>query len=478
MGPKNSATKVGKVKKSKSPKKIQKNWKKFWKLGVDEFNTQYFDITKDGELVVQEGNYIYNINDIVKKYGSPTEIVFPFILEERLEDLYDYFNAYMKIQGYKGKFFYHYPLKVNQNKEFVMPLISEGAHMEVGSVNELWIVKKLWEEDKFHSKLRVLCNGPKTEAYIKLIEELRLKNLFIIPIIEDEHELKRLSKYKGELGIRVNLDTKADTHWDKKVDRFGFSSKELLDLPKMKNLKLLHYHIGSQIMSGSSVIKPIDEAMNLYIKLVKNQPSLDTLDIGGGFGVPYEKKPFYGAKKMSQKIVQLLKKKSDLAGIRHPNLVVEWGRYIVAPAQITVYNVIAEKPIPKANAKSWYVIDGSFMNDLLDTWAIHQKWHVVPVNNANTNSLKSVWLAGSSCDSDDKYTAGGNYVLMPKLKEGEEQYLAVLDSGAYQDALASHHCLLSSPAKLIAQDGTIKIARKRESSESIGKLFGWNGDHK
>ena len=204
-----------KEKKNKQNKKSGKNWRKFWKLGSDEFNTQYFDITKDGELTVREGNYIYNLNEIVKKYGSPTEIVFPFILEERLEDLYDYFNAYMKIQGYKGKFYYHYPMKVNQNREFIMPLISEGAHMEVGSVNELWIVKKLWEEDKFHSKMRVLCNGPKTEAYIALIEELRLKNLAIMPIIEDEHELKRLSKYKGELGIRVNLDTKADTHWDK-----------------------------------------------------------------------------------------------------------------------------------------------------------------------------------------------------------------------------------------------------------------------
>jgi len=468
--------KTGKIKKAKKP---GKNWRKFWKLGVDEFNTQYFDISKAGELTIREGNYIYNLNEIIKKYGSPTEIVFPFILEERLEDLHDYFKAYMKIQGYRGKFYYHYPMKVNQNKEFIMPLISEGAHLEVGSVNELWIVKKLWEEDKFHSKLRVLCNGPKTEAYIELIEELRLKNLSIIPIIEDEHELARLVKYKGELGIRVNLDTKADTHWDKKIDRFGFSSKEILDLPKMKNLKLLHYHIGSQITSALSVIKPIEEAMNLYIKLLPNQPSLDTLDIGGGFGVPYEKKHYYGAKKMSEKIVKLLKKKSDAAGIRHPNLVVEWGRYIVAPAQITIYNVIAEKKIPKANARSWYVIDGSFMNDLLDTWAIHQKWHVVPVNNANTKTLKSVWLAGSSCDSDDKYTAGGNYILLPKLKEGEQQYFAILDSGAYQDALASHHCLLSSPAKLVAQDGVIKVARKRETAESIGRLFGWtNGDHK
>lgn len=462
----------------KKLKKQNKNWRKFWKLGEAEFNTQYFDITKEGKLTLREGNYIYNLNDIVKKYGSPIEIFFPFILEERLEDLIDYFDAYIKIQGYRGKFYYHYPLKVNQNKEFVMPLISEGAHVEVGSANELWLVKKLWEGEKFHSKLRVLCNGPKTHAYLELINELHNKNLSIIPIIEDQHELKILEKYKGEVGIRVNLDTKADTHWDKKVDRFGFSSKEILALPKMKNLKLLHYHIGSQITTASSVLKPIDEAMNLYIKLVQNQPSLDTLDVGGGFGIPYEKKSFYNAKKMSEKIIKLLKKKSDSAGIRHPNLVVEWGRYIVAPAQITIYKIIAEKPIPKANAKSWYVIDGSFMNDLLDTWAIHQKWHVVPVNNANTKALKSVWLAGSSCDSDDKYTAGGSYILMPKLKENEDQFLAIFDSGAYQDALASHHCLLSSPAKLIAQDGTIKIARKRESAESIGKLFGWNGDHK
>ena len=276
--------------KKKKIKKNGKNWRKFWKLGNDEFNTQYFDITKNGDLVIQEGNYVYNLNEIVKKYGTPTEIVFPFILEERLEDLQDYFRAYMKIGGYRGKFYYHYPMKVNQNKEYIMPLISEGAHMEVGSVNELWLIKKLWEAEKFHSKIRVFCNGPKTEAYIKLIEELRSKNLSIMPIIEDEHELERLAKYKGDVGIRINLDTKADTHWDKKVDRFGFSSKELLDLPTMKNLKVLHYHIGSQINTATSVLKPIEEAMTVYVKLAKNHPNLDTLDVGGGFGVPYEKK--------------------------------------------------------------------------------------------------------------------------------------------------------------------------------------------
>jgi diaminopimelate decarboxylase len=91
----------------------------------------------------------------------------------------------------------------------------------------------------------------------------------------------------------------------------------------------------------------------------------------------------------------------------------------------------------------------------------------------NTKKLEKVWLAGSSCDSDDKYTAGGEYILLPRLSETDELYIALLDTGAYQDALASHHCLLSSPAKLIAQNGEIKIARRREQPEEVGKMFGW-----
>ncbi len=457
---------------------MKRNWKKFWKLGVEEFNTQYFGLTKDGELTVSEGNYVYTLYDLVKKYGSPAKIYFPFILENRLRDLIEYFNAYIKINGYKGKFFYHYPMKVNQNREVVLPLVADGAHLEVTSSNELWIVKKLWEGDKFHERLRVLCNGPKTEEYINLIFELRSKGLNIIPIIETEGEMVALEKYKGDIGVRVDLAIKADTHWDKKIDRFGLSEKRVLELPKMKNLKLLHYHIGSQVRTQKSLLDAVKRGFMIYSELAKKHPSLDTLDVGGGFSVPYEKKKLYTAKTMANQIVKLLKNLSEKAGIRHPNIAVEWGQYVVAPAQVTVYKVIAEKDIPKGNAKAWYIVDGSFMNDLTDTWAIHQKWHVVPVNNATRGEMQRVWLAGSTCDSDDKYTAGGNYILLPKLKEGEDQYVAVFDTNAYQESLASHHCLLSQPAKLLAQDGSIKVIRKKETAESIGKLFGWSNGEK
>jgi arginine decarboxylase len=461
----------------KKAKKTGKNWRKFWKLGSDEFNTQFLGVSKDGELTATEGHHVYNLSDLARKYGSPLQIIFPFIIEDRLKDLIGYFQAYIKIYGYKGKFFYHYPMKVNQNKEFIFPLLSEGANLEVTSANELWIVKKLWEGERFNSKIRVFCNGPKTDQYLDLIELLRSKGMNIVPIIEGPEEIERISKYKGDIGVRVDLEVKADTHWDKKFDRFGLSERDVLELGKLKNLKVLHYHLGSQIKTQKSIFEGVKRAFNIYVELQKTHPSLDTLDIGGGFGVPYEKKKFYTAKGVSSKIIKTLKNLSDKAGIRHPNLAVEWGQYIVAPAQVTIYKVISEKNIPKANAKAWYVVDGSFMNDLKDTWAIKQKWHTIPANNMDT-ALKTVWLAGSTCDSDDKYTAGGNYILLPKLHEDREQFVAILDTGAYQDALSSHHCLLSAPMKIIAKDGTIKIARKRETPDSIGKLFGWNGDHK
>ena len=462
----------------KKIKKQGKNWKKFWKLGAEEFNTQFFGVSKDGELTVVEGNHSYNLADIAKKYGTPLQIVFPFVIEDRLKDLIGYFQAYIKIYGYKGKFFYHYPMKVNQNKEFILPLLSEGANLEVTSANELWIVKKLWEGEKFHSKIRVLCNGPKTEQYLDLVDELRAKGMNIVPIIEGPEEIERLSKYKGDIGLRVDLDIKADTHWDKKFDRFGLSEKEILDLPKMKNLKILHYHLGSQIKTQKSILDGVKHAFSIYAELQKKHVNLDTLDIGGGFGIPYEKKKFYTAKGVSSKIIKVLKTLSDKAGIKHPNLAVEWGQYIVAPAQVTIYKVISQKDIPKANAKAWYIVDGSFMNDLKDTWAIHQKWHTIPATNMMSKKMKRVWLAGSTCDSDDKYTEGGNYILMPEIPEEEDQLIAILDTGAYQDALSSRHCLLAPPLKLVAKDGTIHIARKRETADAIGKLFGWNGDHK
>jgi len=461
---------------AKKAAKKKKKFREFWKLGKEEFNTQFFSISKDHELVVHEGNYQYNIFDLVQKFGSPLEVAFPFMVEKRYHDLIQTFNFYIKDHGYKGRFFYHYPMKVNQNKEVVLPLISEGANLETGSYNELWLVRKLWEQDQFHSRIRVICNGPKTDKYLGLIQELKEKGLLIMPIIEDLNEYESLKQYKGDVGIRVRLDLRVRSRWDKKNDRYGLSAEDIYELGRIRNLKILHYHIGSQTMHQGDLIAAVKKAIEVYCRVKKSNPTLDTLDIGGGYAIPYEKKKHYSLNPVARRIITTIKRYCDKKEIQHPNIICEWGRYMVAPSQITIFKVLCEKPIDNAVAKKWYIIDGSFMNDLIDTWAIHQKWHIVPVNNMRVEKLTRVWLAGSSCDSDDRYTAGGSYILLPRLEdveEGDYQYLALFDSGAYQDSLASHHCLLSSPAKVIAQNGVLTLARRRESPEDIGKMFGW-----
>ncbi len=456
---------------------MEKNeFKKFWKLGQKDFNTHHFDINNDGELIIREGNYQYNVYDLARKFDASIKIYLPFIVEERLSKLIDVFNKNIKQIGYRGKYTYHFPMKVNQNKEFVLPLVAEGAHLEVTSANELWVVKKMWEGENFHAKIRVLCNGPKSAQYLKLIQHLHDNNLTITPVIETLDEVDLLKDFKGEVGIRLNMEIKVNSHWDKKIDRFGLLPDEILSLGKIRNLKILHYHLGSQIIEEGGMIAALKEAFKTYIALRRLNPSLDTIDIGGGFAVPYQKKKLYGVEPVVRRIINTLYDLSKKHGVPHPNIITEWGQYIVAPSQLTVFKVIGSKNIYKGVAKKWYLIDGSFMNDLLDTWAIHQKWHVIPVNHLNYKKKERVWIGGLTCDSDDKYADADGYVTLPRLEDlqaGEDMYIAVLDTGAYQDAFAMHHCLLSSPAKIVLQNGLVTVARKRESPEEIGKLFGW-----
>src|SRR3989344_4543473 len=93
---------------TKRKNKKKNGHKKFWQFGREEVNTAHFDIAPEGTLLVREGNYQYNVYDIIKKHGTPTEIFFPTIVENRVRDLIETFNAYIKVTGYRGRFHYHY----------------------------------------------------------------------------------------------------------------------------------------------------------------------------------------------------------------------------------------------------------------------------------------------------------------------------------------------------------------------------------
>ncbi|MBP6884743.1 MAG: hypothetical protein KBC17_02870 [Candidatus Pacebacteria bacterium] len=452
--------------------------KKLWKIGQKEYNTQYFDFNKDGDLIIKEGHNIYNVRYLAEKMGTPLQILMPFVVEERLEDFLDLNKDLSKKIGYQGKFFYHYPMKVNQNKEVIMALVGEGAHLETSSYNDLYLIKKMLEQEKFNPNIRIMCNGPKTDKYLNLIDELQHKGTKIFPLIEGPNELKVLQHSRYDVGVRLAMnDVKVNSRWKKPIDRFGFPANEILAMDKFKNLKILHYHIGGQIETLNDIIAPIKYALDVYCKLKEKNPSLDTLDIGGGMPIPFLRTKTYPIDKLMEKIFALLKTESEKRGIPHPNLICEWGSYMVYPSQITIYKVIDTKKIvgKKPEANKWYVVDGSFMNDLCDTWAIGQKWAMAPANNKGDKNLNEVWLAGSTCDSDDTYKGVNGSVTLPDYDYDEQNpmYVVVFDTGGYQASLSMHHCLLSAPLKVIAENGHIVVARKRETPEDVGKEFGW-----
>ena len=155
--------------------------KKLWKIGQKEYNTQYFDFNKDGDLIIKEGHNIYNVRYLAEKLGTPLQILMPFVIEERVEDLMDLNKELSKKIGYNGKFFYHYPMKVNQNKEVIMALVGEGAHLETSSYNDLYLIKKMLDSEAFNPNIRILCNGPKTDKYLNLIDELQHKGTKVFP---------------------------------------------------------------------------------------------------------------------------------------------------------------------------------------------------------------------------------------------------------------------------------------------------------
>jgi arginine decarboxylase-like protein len=118
--------------------------------------------------------------------------------------------------------------------------------------------------------------------YLSLISELRDKGLQITPIIEDKVELAALNNFKGEVGIRLDPDVKINAHWDKKFGRFGLSAKEILELGRIRNLKILHYHMSTQIEYQDGMIAPLKKAVDLYVKLHSHEgkPLFSTEPLG------------------------------------------------------------------------------------------------------------------------------------------------------------------------------------------------------
>ena len=339
--------------------------------GMPNWGNGYFGVNREGHVVVyphgQGGPEVDLLNIITsaveRDIKLPILVRFNDILRHRVRYIHGAFANAIKEQNYPAKFTLAYPIKVNQQSQIIKVLSEAGdgftIGLEVGSKPELIAVMGVQDNPGSIT----LCNGYKDEEYIELALTARKIGRRPIVIIEKASELAlvlKVSKNLGvdpEIGFRVRVAGKGAGRWEKSGGdraKFGLTISEILccvqELKRHKKthiLKLIHFHIGSQLTSISNLRTGLKEACQVYAQLHKHCNKLEFLDIGGGLGVDYdgsktnfESSMNYTVEEYASDVVWTIDEVCKQANVPHPNIVSESGRATVAYHSVLVFNIL------------------------------------------------------------------------------------------------------------------------------------------
>ena len=353
--------------------------------GIRNWGANYFDVSQKGEVVVTPfrdgGKVSVSLMDIlsgVKDRGldAPVLLRIRNILDSQISLLHDSFRKAISQYGYKGSYKGVYPIKVNQQEQVVEEITKFGARcnhgLEAGSKAELIAAIGMLKDPE----ACLICNGYKDEEFIDLglyARKLGLQCFFVLEMPSElDLILERAEKLniKPLIGLRVKLSTKGSGQWNESGgDRsvFGLNITQIVDVVdtlRKKNmldcLKLLHYHIGSQIPNIRDIRAGILEACRVYSGLVQEGAPMGFLDLGGGLAVDYDGSHtnFAGSRNYSldeycEDIVETVTKCLDEKKIPHPDIITESGRATVAYYSVLIFNVLdvtkfEADPIPES----------------------------------------------------------------------------------------------------------------------------------
>jgi arginine decarboxylase len=339
---------------------------------IKNWGGEYFSISDKGEVMVTASNgkpladvSLMDIISEVKDRGldMPVLLRFENILDSRISTLNKSFLKAMKDLEYTGTYRGVYPVKVNQQQQVLEETTKFGKRyhhgLEVGSKAEL--IAALSQMDDRESLL--ICNGYKDEEFINLglnAVKLGFKCFFVIEMpgeLSTILECARDLNVKPNIGVRIKLASRAGGHWTESGgDRsiFGLNMSQVIgivDALREQNmldcLKLLHYHLGSQVPNIRDIRSAVGEASRVYAELVKEGAAMGYLDLGGGLAVDYDgsKTNFASSRNYSideycTDIVEAVMHAMDNSEIKHPVIVTESGRAIVAYYSVLLFNVL------------------------------------------------------------------------------------------------------------------------------------------
>ena len=337
---------------------------------IHRWGAKYFDINDAGEVVakpLQDAGTSVEISDVIEEARGrglkfPLLIRFQDILRNRVESINLAFRNSITEFNYQGKYRGVFPIKVNQLREVVEEILDAGKPfdfgLEVGSKPELFAGLAL--QNQIGSL--IICNGYKDAEFIKMAllgTKLGKRVIMVVEKLEELRQIISVSKQLGVepvVGIRARLLSKGAGKWAESGGenaKFGLSTAEILaatEMLKAENLghclKLIHFHIGSQVPDILTVKKAVQEATRFYAKLCKMGFDIEFLDVGGGLGVDYDgsRSAFdsstnYSLQEYTNDIVYYVADVCNAEKVSHPDIISESGRAIVAHHSVLVVEV-------------------------------------------------------------------------------------------------------------------------------------------
>ena len=300
---------------------------------------------------------------VLRGISLPILIRFAEILKHRLGELHDAFDTAIRDHKYNGTYCCVYPIKVNQQRQVVEEVLEFGKPykfgMEAGSKPELLAVMALVDNET-----PIICNGFKDDEYIEMAMLAQKIGRKIIPVVEKYTELELIRKYaekvgvRPQIGIRAKLASRGSGRWKSSGgyrSKFGLSTTEIMRaLEELKTwgmedcLKLMHFHLGSQITNIRQVKAAVNEAARLYAELWRaGATGLSFMDVGGGLGIDYdgsqtdfESSVNYTLQEYANDVVYHIQNVCDESNVPHPTIITESGRAIAAYHSALVFNVL------------------------------------------------------------------------------------------------------------------------------------------
>jgi arginine decarboxylase len=292
----------------------------------------------------------------------PILIRFADIIRHRLEEMHQAFDTSMREHGYQGGYCCVYPIKVNQQRQVVEEVFHFGRAyrfgLEAGSKPELLAVLAIAD-----NLTPIICNGFKDDEYIEMVMLAQKIGRQIMPVVEKFTELELIAKHaekvgvKPNIGLRVKLASRGSGRWKSSGgyrSKFGLTVSEALkavDFLKQRgmedSLKLLHFHLGSQITNIRQIKAAVIEAARVYVDLKRAGTGLTYLDVGGGLGIDYdgsqtdfESSVNYTLEEYARDVVYHIQNICDEAEVPHPTIITESGRAVAAYHSLLVFNVL------------------------------------------------------------------------------------------------------------------------------------------